>query len=54
VEAEELATEYSNTYVALHFIMAIWSSGKQIRVCYSGKQIMKNLTQVFAVLQGSM
>jgi len=35
VKAKELATEYSNIYVAVHFIVAIRSSGEQIY--YSGK-----------------
>jgi hypothetical protein len=29
VKAQQLATGYSNTYVAMHLIMAILSSGKQ-------------------------
>jgi len=41
----KLAAGCSNTYVAMYFIMAIRSSGKQICYFYSEleKQIMENL-----------
>jgi hypothetical protein len=44
VKAKEFVTEYSNTYVAMHFIVAIWSSGKQI--CYSGKTNYEKSTAI--------